>query len=230
MNNSKGGRKMKFITEEDLRDLYKKEPFTNYEIEAGERLTPGARQFLIDKGIKMFETATSGNKGKVKNIMTNVASEISFKNKKLYSRMKSIESLFFMTEEELLGRDICLAQSLISIGKQFTLMTNVVKNKTSVENLYCNECTGINNNNFSDELDDCFEISDFHVQLEKGREIVILHRLRCELKLFVLELNEYSNNEIEQYEDMIKKLNQIVNNLSQLICTAFGGKKCQRQN
>ena len=37
---------MKFITEEDLRDLYKKQPFTDYDLKEGERLTPGARQFL----------------------------------------------------------------------------------------------------------------------------------------------------------------------------------------
>ena len=37
---------MKFITEDDLRTIYKSNPFTSYEIETGTRLTPGARQFL----------------------------------------------------------------------------------------------------------------------------------------------------------------------------------------
>lgn len=45
---------MKFITEEDLRDLYKRQPFTNYDLQPGERLTPGARQFLVDRGIDMY--------------------------------------------------------------------------------------------------------------------------------------------------------------------------------
>ena len=45
---------MKFITEEDLRDLYKKQPFTDYDLPQGQRLTPGARQFLVDRGIKMY--------------------------------------------------------------------------------------------------------------------------------------------------------------------------------
>lgn len=39
---------MKFITEDDLRDLYFKNNFTSYEIKENTRLTPGARQFLID--------------------------------------------------------------------------------------------------------------------------------------------------------------------------------------
>ncbi|HYE69500.1 MAG TPA: hypothetical protein VEA58_12865, partial [Anaerovoracaceae bacterium] len=42
---------MKFITEDDLRELYKKEPFTAYAIEPGTRITPGARQFLADRQI-----------------------------------------------------------------------------------------------------------------------------------------------------------------------------------
>ena len=46
---------MKFITEEDLRDLYKKEPFMDYDLQPGERLTPGARQFLLDRGINLYD-------------------------------------------------------------------------------------------------------------------------------------------------------------------------------
>ena len=45
---------MRFITEEDLKVAYKKEPFTTYDTKAGERLTPGGRQFLLDKGIKIL--------------------------------------------------------------------------------------------------------------------------------------------------------------------------------
>lgn len=46
---------MKFITEDDLRDLYKKEPFMDYDLQPGERLTPGARQFLLDRGINLYD-------------------------------------------------------------------------------------------------------------------------------------------------------------------------------
>jgi len=43
---------MKFVTESELRDIYRIHPFTTYEVEPGTRLTPGARQFLSDRGIK----------------------------------------------------------------------------------------------------------------------------------------------------------------------------------
>ena len=44
---------MKFITEEDLRDLYKKQPFTDYDLKEGERLT-------VDEMLK----AVSGRQGR----------------------------------------------------------------------------------------------------------------------------------------------------------------------
>ena len=47
---------MRFITEEDLRLRFRRERFTEYEPEAGTRLTPGARQFLSDRGIRLTET------------------------------------------------------------------------------------------------------------------------------------------------------------------------------
>ena len=46
---------MKFITEDDLRILLKKEPFTVYDLPGGTRLTPGARQFLVDKKIPITD-------------------------------------------------------------------------------------------------------------------------------------------------------------------------------
>ena len=46
---------MKFITEYDLRDQFNKRPFTNYRLEENVRLTPSARQFLIDQRIRIWD-------------------------------------------------------------------------------------------------------------------------------------------------------------------------------
>lgn len=45
---------MKFITEDEFRDKYNKNPFTSYVITSSEKITSGARQFLTDRGIKMI--------------------------------------------------------------------------------------------------------------------------------------------------------------------------------
>ncbi|WP_311491525.1 hypothetical protein [uncultured Anaerococcus sp.] len=46
---------MKYITEAQLRDLYKKSPFTSYKCSDDSRLTPNARQFLIDFKIEILD-------------------------------------------------------------------------------------------------------------------------------------------------------------------------------
>lgn len=65
---------MKVITETELREIYKKNPFETYTIVYPEKLTPAARQFLTDRKIKIIDSrdakagtipaknnATSGN-------------------------------------------------------------------------------------------------------------------------------------------------------------------------
>lgn len=46
---------MKFITENDLRVRYRKQPFTEYEIAPDSRLTPGGRQFISDRRITLVQ-------------------------------------------------------------------------------------------------------------------------------------------------------------------------------
>ena len=48
---------MIFITEQDLRDLYGKQAFETFTLIEGERLTPGARQFLADRQISIVDPA-----------------------------------------------------------------------------------------------------------------------------------------------------------------------------
>lgn len=222
---------MKFITEGDLRDLYNKEPFTAFDLESEARLTPGARQFLLDRKIEIL-----GSDSVYKKINISLEQSAAVTKRKhnweemmLYSKLNSIEALFLLTGEELLRKDVCLAQKTIQLNKQVSSIKNTIKNKCTVENLYCNECAGINEDNFSDHLDDCIEITEFYIQLERGREILLLHRLRCalqEIEPLVLEYRFDNKEENRMYQDMVCKVNQIVNSLSQLICSLIGGGKC----
>lgn len=223
---------MRFITEDDLREQFKLKPFTQYVLENDERITPGARQFLMDRGISVLDADLIKKDNAEKNVTSNslLVKRGNYKSEKLLSNMKSVEALFFLTEQELLGRDICLAQSVIILGKQFSSIINAVKNKTPIEDLVFKNCTGMNKENYSFGLKECFEITEFHVQLEKSREIVILHRLRCSLEELIPVVQEFDESDGGQYVDLVGKINQIINSISQLICLAYGGNKCQRQN
>ena len=222
---------MKFITEEDLRDSFRKEPFTFYELKAGQRLTPGGRQFLLDRGIDMYKD-DSRIKKSTQDINEQSKKMDNGKNKKFYYKMKSIEALFLMTAQELLSSDVFLAQRVIDLGKQLSNCHSNLEKKSIME-LSCKHCTGIRTDNFSDELDDCFEITQFHIQLEKGKEVITLHALRCairELEPFVLELFGSNHGEKEFCSDVISVINKSINTLSQMICSVLGGQKCQREN
>lgn len=223
---------MKFITEDDLRNLYRKEPFTVYEIESGTKLTPGAHQFLADRKINILSRESYVKKDfmDIEKSSEQIKKNNNLKKRKLLSKMKSAEALFLITGEELLGGDVSLADSVINLGKQFSNIKNFLDGKCVVENLSCKECTGINSDNFSDFLEDCFEITEHHIQLKSGRKIIMLHRLRCaicEIEPFVLELYEERDDDL--CKEACGKLNQIINTLSQMICWIFGGETCQKK-
>ena len=95
--------------------------------------------------------------------------------------------------------------------------------------LACIACSGINGENFSGGLGDCFDITEFHMQMENGREMLLLARLRSETEILVIEVEEMTGDD-KLKQQLAAKLNQIVNVLSQMICKAMGGKECQRKD
>lgn len=224
---------MKFVTEEDLRDLYRREPFTKYDLEPGARLTPGARQFLSDKGINRFEEGPYLKKDQPDVKQQAVPEKpCTWKKKKLHCKLRSTQALFLQTGEELLSGDTSVGQSVIDLGKQFSNIMKEIEGSGKAEDLCCNECTGINAENFSLDIDDCFEITEEHMQLKKGRDIIILHRLRCalrEVEPALLEMYEGSSEENGLCKEVIGKVNQIINTLNRMICSVSGGKVCLRK-
>jgi ethanolamine utilization cobalamin adenosyltransferase len=224
---------MKFITEDDLRDIYKKDPFTSYEIQPGARLTPGARQFLQDRQINVFADGTPMHVGD--GVIAGRAPGIGssgpgkpdlLKTKRLEACLRSGKALFLLTASELLDHDICLAQEVLQLGKRFEEIKPMALENKQFEPIPCKGCSGINGDNFSCDIGECFDITEFHMQTEKGKQILLLHRLRCQLyevQVTVMEV-QCTNKAVTE------RLNQLINCISQLICKAFGGGQCQRQD
>lgn len=218
---------MKFITEEELRDIYKKEPFTNYELMPETRLTPGARQFLTDRGIDLYGVGISTDKI----VVAESTDKNHWKMKKLINRLKSIESLFLLISEETIERDVFLAQDILKLGKQFSTIGQDIQSKGKAEKIFHKECSSICFDNCNNDIEDCFDINELHMRLEKGREILKLHHLRCEIReveSIVREVYEGNDKEHMRCEEIIGQVNQVINCLSQVICSIVGGKECQR--
>jgi len=118
-----------------------------------------------------------------------------------------------------------MAQKVLELGENFNDIKAMNEEGRSFPALACTPCSGINGENFSCELEDCFEITSFHLQMAKGKEILHLHELRCALHEFLVVLMEVrcTNKEIPE------RVCQIINQLNQMICAAFGGEGCQRK-
>lgn len=229
---------MKFITEEYLRDLYRKEPFNTYKLNQGQRLTPGAKQYLSDKRIKL-EDDVMPKKVTTNNTTEKVAEKAEVKvvadkntdsKKKLCRKLKSMEAVFLVTSSEILNGNIILAQTIINLGKKLSNIRGVIEGKCILENIPCIPCTGINQNNFREDLEDCFEITEFHMQFEKSSEILKIHSLRCELREIICMVEDAYGEDDDLGKMIAGNVNSIVNTLSQLICSTVGGIKCQKEN
>ncbi|MCE5173456.1 cobalamin adenosyltransferase [Paenibacillus profundus] len=222
---------MKFITEMELRNVYRLEPFTSYMVEHGSRLTPEARQFLTDRQIAVSYGTQEQNQEPPPN-PERQAKKQDWRRGKLRCQMQSVSALFLLTGQELLERDVLLAQKVLELSRLFSALQKGERGGTSTADLSFQGCTGITADVLFEDAGDCFEVTEFHIQLEKGREIALLHRLRSalrELGFAVLEAAEGSPQEKAE-EPIIPGINYMINALSSLICKTTGGRTCQRQN
>lgn len=251
---------MRFITEEDLRARYKNEHFTSYRLEPGTRLTPGARQYLSDLGIRMpeeeqgykkrfFTSFTSekktGQKATDEKKMEQSASKTqesavagaetgtsgtSFTSpcvdgsQEWQYGLKSMQARFLETGIDLLAIDVLIAQEIFELERVLSEIgrDEAEKEKAGIgwedEKKIWRTCSGISAERAGEAMPDCFEVTGFHAQSPRGREIVKLHILRCKLREFAIHLPDEKK----------RTANQVINRLSQMICQTFGGKICQK--
>ena len=208
---------MKFITEEDLRILFRREPFASYDLPAQAKLTPGARQFLLDKKISFCDDPLTAKRKLTKPAEVIAETPVTVTVTEpapdcFLLKLETLKAQFLEAGISLLDRDVLLAEQAFDLERKLSF---VGKGASGDINQF-ESCTGFNKENQNEPYSDCFEITGFHAQSEKGREIVLLHRLRCCVRELVAEAGE-------------KNLYPVINRLSQMICLLYGGNTCQRK-
>lgn len=217
---------LKFITEDHLKDLYRKEPFSTYEINSCQRLTPGGRQYLLDKGVKININLPIENKERKENVKTEVPSKNEqnhrLKEEKLIYKFRSMEALFLSYASELIKSDLVLAQKVIDMERSIKNIREFIGGKCELEKInetICHECLDYQ----------CVEITDVYIHLKNSKEILSLYYLFCRLKEFKYEIIEaYEQNDFV-LEKIFKNLDSLINKLSETICEGTGGIKCQEK-
>lgn len=233
---------MRFITEEDLRQRFRRERFTEYEPEAGTRLTPGARQFLSDRGIRLTETENGvrpgngqtgfGKKGAGSSLKQNEQpreTEAEERSQGAHPaeelpcwqlELGNLQADFLQAGLDLQREDVLVSKEIFELERNLARLASgeeMAEGERRWEML-CPACTGIGPENCRKCLADCFEITGFHAQSPNGRVVIRLHVLRSRLRKLERELPD----------DRKEMAHCIINRLSQMICHGFGGKICQK--
>ncbi len=222
---------MRFITETELRDLYKAEPFTAYTLEPRTKLTPEARQFLVDRGIKLAEAQDSKSKSTGNGNGKSGTEQESWNVLRLRRRMESLESLFLMVGANLLsGGSTVLAEEVFALGRCFSEVKKTAWEQTSPVNLQFQNWSEAEMKNCSTYLGKHFDITEFHVRTENGAAIASLNHLRAtlrELESAVLEAYWDKEFNVCSRQDLIEKINLIMNILCVMIWKCLGGQQCK---
>ncbi len=152
-------RKMKFLTENDLRIIEKKEGLSNFTLKEGMKLTPSARGYLIDKGYRF----NSGNKRQKKLLN---------KNEEFKSELNLLEAEFLKTAQLLLKYNKLIAKEIFDYSKYIKTM-NLNEDERFDCRIYFKN-TSCEEKNISIDFDD--------LQTENGKLIVELNYLKSLLK------------------------------------------------
>lgn len=232
---------MKFITESDLRVLFHEQPYKEYRIEEGSRLTPGARQFLSDRrvhilenGAKMLPDKAAVKKEKTDSDYSPVKersdSDHSLAMERLMCQVEVLEAEFLVITSGILGDNIEIAGQISKIGHEFGRIRSIIAENTANSEIIFTECTGMKQMNCCQDLGNCFEITDFYIQSPNGRTLVQLNALRARIRMLRIYAEEAfdSAQDRECLAAVKDRVNQIINKISQIMCAAAGGKECKR--
>lgn len=229
---------MKFITEMELRDLYRREPFTSYGLKPGTKLTPGARQFLVDRRVTLAETQvlaetqTSDDKSAEIDEQNQVQVSEKPSTLRLLRRMECVESLFLLIAAELLhSGNAILSEEVMALGKFFQNVQKAEREQTAPDNIQFWGWTEEEIKERANNLEKHVDISEFHVGLDNGKEIALLNYLSASVREVEPEiLAVYWNEEKQECsrQDLIDTVNLIINILCVMTWKCLGGRKWKR--
>lgn len=220
---------MKFITEMELRDLYKIEPFATFFLQPDTKITPGAHQFLVDRRVTVEQAQCNDDKKSNTVEPKRSNGQENWCTLRLRRRMDCIDSLFLLIAAELLSSgNAVLSEEVMALGKCFQNVQNAEREQIPPDKIQFWEWS-------EEEIKKCFEklgnyvdIREFHVRLENGKEIALLNHLRASLREVEPALLETYWNEEKQAcsrQDLIDTVYLIINILCMMMWKSSGGQK-----
>ena len=237
---------MIYITEQNLRDLYAKEAYETFTLVEGERLTPGARQFLADRQIPIVDP-TEVKPHKTASIQIDGSEEYSETvaapaqpsapvepenpekaaapvaaaepcGGKLRGRFCALEALYLKQATELYAQNQMLANEIYDM--ECSLRS--IENGSDMNILVPGPCNGMSAEELKQPHRECFSMTRAILLANHGAEAAALHYLRGETYRF------YYDNEQELTETQRMRVAYLINLFSQMIHKTIGGTLCQK--
>lgn len=145
-------------------------------------------------------------------------------NKKFLLKVKSIEIKFLKAASNLLKSDVDMAESVINLRRKLS----EIRDKEFKEDIISGENRVIEKSDCEKTED--LDITEFHIQLEKGKEILILSELKLVLEELLIDIPVcFTAEEGERSYKISNRVKDIIKDINSMIHAAYGGNVCQRK-
>ena len=199
----------------DLRKQYNEEPFTQYRIESTVKLTPGGRQFLIDRRIDIIDERQK-NINKKDNLLSENLTYSGCEAGRIYYSIESLVAEILLVAEWLSRHNECSAAGeIISISQ---IVHNTLGELKAHRTLQAIKFWNLD----SEELHDKVNKSQFPFTLEGlptnsdiRMKLFVLNRLRTKVLLTISDLDK----DIRQEDEVVRNILQTV---SDILCLIIG--------
>ncbi len=213
---------MKFITENDLRTEYNQSAFTDYYVQKDSRLTPGARQFLIDWRITIIqEDDPSFSPGNGKKQQLQDGGNGDNCRKLLHIKIRTLENLILTTAHDFLAGNTCFVQNLLQLYDRINALHSFDKSPAAGK-----DCS--KNGDKKSHSVASFELNAFHLHAENSAEILSLHRLLCAVEEFACFVTQYNTPAVVTV--LVQEVEEIRQRIVQLLAIADGGTNDKKRN
>lgn len=195
---------LKFITEEYLRELYRKEPFEFFQMEDDIRLTPGGRQYLSDKRIKIVDKKILEKKEKLEDTNDIKVTENILTKKKLY-RLNILEMDIYNLVSEFIRCNLKIANEMLEINK---ILHNIIDNLKDNKPLLSFEQPICQNYNLG--------TLESYLYFKNGKYIFLLKKIVYEI-LYCKEFFLKNKKICENFDIIVERVERVIYNLTEEI-------------
>lgn len=217
---------MRFITEDELRLQYKEAPFDRYQCPADAKITPGARQFLIDHRIQFdtqLKSATAHGQApaaKPNEVVYRLAFN-KLKETELTLRLAAAE--WQPTHATLAGDLKHMADALLPLRQWCSQPVKEPVQPT---------CRHFPTADPADDAGECLTAGCLNPDAPHTAHVLKCQLLACKLRQVRLEIEMIlpdSPENVRWFAGVQDTLNSCINRLSQWTCTINGGQTCLRK-